>query len=129
MTETVGYHEAKKQKSVALYLRERDQEDRIRPPDDRLQRSRAWLAKYLAPGRSRPSAFNWAPRWPVSPPGEDNGKEIIEGDYAVVADVDAASEVNREELPEVAGGGEAASGRSEAPQGQTDFTEEDRTPF
>jgi hypothetical protein len=129
MTETVGYHEAKKQKSVALYLRERDQEDRIRPPDDRLQRSRVWLEKYLAPGRKRPSAFNWAPRWPISPPGDDNGKEIIEGDYAVVADVDAQSEGRGQGGQAEGGSITAEAGRGHA---QGDAREEEAgfdTPF
>jgi hypothetical protein len=130
----MSYYRAKRElerEEAKRYLAEREAADRIRPVDERLQRSRVWLDKYLAPDRKRPTGVNWAPRWPVKPPGDDNGKEIIEGDYSVVADHDAASEVDRENMAEVAGGGEAAGRRLEAPSEnpQADFSDQDRTPF
>jgi hypothetical protein len=100
----MSYYRAKRElerEEAKRYLAEREAADRIRPVDERLQRSRVWLDKYLAPDRKRPTGVNWAPRWPVKPPGDDNGKEIIEGDYSVVANADAT-------------GADSAAGRSPA---------------
>ena len=108
-----------------IYLAERDAADRIRPVDERLQRSRVWLDKYLAPNRKRPTGFNWAPRWPVKPPGDDNGKKIIEGEFTELADADAASE-GRGQGGQAEGGSGAAQGSLGHAQGDArDF----ETPF
>lgn len=131
-----GYYRAKRElerEEAKRYIAEREAQQRIQPVDERAQRSRVWLDKYLAPDRKRPTGFNWAPRWPVKPPGDDNGKEIIEGEFAVVAHADAPSE-GRGSSGQAEGGGDAASaGREVATEarseGQADFTEEDRTPF
>lgn len=131
-----GYYRAKRElerEEAKRYLAEREAADRIRPVNERLQRSRAWLDKYLAPGRQRPTAFNWAPRWPIKPPEDDNGQEIIEGDYTIVADADATGKDARIERAIDDGGVEAQAGgrhsQGNAQQGEGDFTSQDRTPF
>lgn len=75
-----------------------------------LNTSRAWLDDYRKV--PRPSRFNWAPRWPLTPPtqiGIDYGTEkIIEGEFA---EIEQAEESRQLAHADAAGeeGGTAAS--------------------
>lgn len=92
-----GYYHAKRTAEAKRYLDERDREVAITIVDERRQRSLAWLEKFRASGRASRTGFDWRPRWPLNPPGDDNGKEIIDGEFTVVADADAAGEDSRRE--------------------------------
>jgi hypothetical protein len=129
----VSYYHAKKTAEAKRYLDDRDREVAIQIVDERRQRSIAWLEKFRASGRASRTGFDWRPRWALQPPGDDNGKEIIEGEFAVMADADAESE-GRGQSGQAEGGGDApqAGGghaQRDARESESDFTEEDRTPF
>jgi hypothetical protein len=80
--------------------------------DERYERSKRWLDKYKA--RPQRTSFNWSTQTPAIPPivtpinqGETNGKEIIEGEFTVLADADASREAGGREGPRL--GGQAAA--------------------
>lgn len=124
----MSYYHAKKTAEAKRYLDERSREVAIQIVDERRQRSAAWLEKFRASGRASRTGFDWRPRWTLKPPGDDNGEEIIEGEFTELADADAAGEGSRSEGAIDDGGVETKAGGGHA-QGNTDFTEEDRTPF
>jgi hypothetical protein len=86
----VSYYHAKKTAQAKQYLDERDRELAIKHVDERFQRSVAWLAKFRASGRASRTGFDWRPRWPLKPAGEQDAKETEAGD--VVAHADAPGE-------------------------------------
>lgn len=71
----MSYYLAKRSQIAKQYLADREAQDKIKPPSERLMRSRVWLDQYMA--RPRQSSMNWAQRWPLKPPGE----QIIEGEF------------------------------------------------
>jgi hypothetical protein len=110
----MSYYHAKRAELAKQYLAERATQDRVQA-DHQLNASRAWLDEYRK--QPRPSRFNWAPRWPVTPPKDiDNGKEVIEGEYTILADTFTPSQEGGERRQPEAGD-------------ETSFTSGDRTPF
>lgn len=127
----MSYYHAKKTAEAKRYLDERSREVAIQIVDERRQRSTAWLEKFRASGRASRTGFDWRPRWPFQPPGDYNGEESNEG--AVMADADAESK-GRGQGGQAEGGGDAAEAggghaQGDARKSESDFTEEDRTPF
>ena len=126
-----GYYRAKRElerEEAKRYLDAREVEKAIAGRKEINERDSAWLARYRASGRAR-TGFDWRPRWPLKPPGETNGKEIIEGEFAVMADADAQGERSGE-AGILAQGKITAGGSGEAPQGNAQQDEADfETPF
>lgn len=122
----MSYYHAKRTAMAKMYLEEREAQDRIKPPSTRLDEGRAWIANYqaghlvnglLAGGiRRPPSRINWEPRFPFTPPKENNdhGEEIIEGEFAELADTAAASGADAEPRLAI---GSAQTGERAAPAG------------
>ena len=95
-----------------------------------LEPSREFIRNYLAGELEKKprTSFDWRPRYaPIKtvvqpyyqPPGETNGKEIIEGEFTVLADVDAQSE-GRREIESHAGEGVSGAGSVPAPRWEAD---------
>lgn len=87
----MSYWHVKRTAEAKAYLDERDAEERARRARDTpdMTKSRGWIDKYRA--NPRPSKFNWAPRWPMTPTkGHENGEEIIEGEFTELADAAAS---------------------------------------
>lgn len=122
-----GYYRAKRElerEEAKRYLDEREVEKALAQRKYINERDTTWLKNYRASGRAR-TGFDWRPRWPLKPPGDDNGKEIIEGEFTVVADADAQGGRGSEQ-GEPAQSSQPAQRGGDAPQGRAqDFD----TPF
>jgi len=69
----MSYYHAKRTQLAKQYLESRDAQAAIKRTDDKLEKARAWLADYAT--KPRRSAFDWEPRWPLTPPDEvDHGE-------------------------------------------------------
>jgi hypothetical protein len=128
----MSYYHAKRKLTAEQYLEERNRQMRDKKLRDlQAEKSRAWLDDY----HSKPAktGFNWAPRWPITPPEETNGQEIeegefteiIEGDYEVVADAPSRGEAGGRVRPALESQGATAASIA-APQGALQDFE---TPF
>jgi hypothetical protein len=87
----VSYYHAKRTALAKQYLEQREAQERIGPVDNRLERWRRWLDRYMA--QPRRSNFDWRPRFAVTPPKEvdEYGQDIIEGEFTELADVASSS--------------------------------------
>lgn len=110
----MSYYHAKKTAEAKRYLEDRELMMREKKHRDmRAEASREWLDEYRS--HPRPTRFDWRPSMPVikpvvtpiTPPGDYNGKEIIEGEFTELADADASSE-GRGQSGQAEGGGGAA---------------------
>ena len=64
----MSYYHAKRTQLAKQYIETREAQDRIVREDERLKAGRAFITEYTA--KPRRSGFNWAPRWPLTPPAE-----------------------------------------------------------
>lgn len=67
----MSYYHAKRTQLAKAYLESREAQDAIKRTDEKLEKARAWLAEYAA--KPRRSAFDWTPRWPLTPPEPEQG--------------------------------------------------------
>ena len=64
----MSYYHAKRTQLAKQYLETREAQDRFVREDERMTKARAFLTEYAT--KPRRSTFNWAPRWPLTPPAE-----------------------------------------------------------
>lgn len=70
---TESYPRAKAKQKAKEYLAMREAQQFIKAPNERLERSRAWLDKWKA--RPRKTSFNWSTRWPTDPEDTSNAQD------------------------------------------------------
>lgn len=110
----MSYYHAKRTALAKQYLEQREAQERIGPVDNRLERSRRWLDRYMA--QPRRSNFDWRPRFAVTPPKEvdEYGQDIIEGEFTELADAGPAGEQG---AITAESGSAAQAGSGDAPSG------------
>lgn len=87
----------------------------------RTEHWRDWLQHYRT--QPRPTRFDWRPSLPaikpvvtpINPQETTNGKEIIEGEFTVVADADAPRDAGGQEGPPIGRDPAASEGSGAAP--------------
>jgi hypothetical protein len=129
----MSYYRAKLNAAAKAITDSNDREREIaaRRSVARTEHWRDWLQQYRA--QPRPTNFDWRPSLPavkpivtpITPPGVPNGKEIIEGEFTVVADADASSHRRAEGGQAESGSDAAGAGGEAAPRWQA----EEDTPF
>lgn len=133
----MSYHRFKSVVEAKRFSEQLDAERRMEAHRKRalLAASHGWLQQYRS--QPRPTRFDWRPKFPViqpiaeaiTPPGETNGQEIIEGEFTRLADADASSE-GRGKGGQAEGGSFAPEeGGSFAPPAEARWEAKDDTPF
>jgi hypothetical protein len=99
----MSYYQARKAQLAKQYLAEREAEDKIKPPSERIEASRAWLDGYMA--RPRRTSIDWAPRWPSPPANEKSNARSSSDSQRDQIDIGSQAEASQRlpAAPEEAG--------------------------